>query len=176
MHSTSTIILALIGLASTVSAAIPPACVLAAVNTQPNPADLVSLCGAHASQVLAQIQQLCGGNVNAAVAAFQNVCQGAGQTVGDLYLGDLHLGDLSLVDPDELHIFLGFLECQLDGSIHGVVVGAKHHIQPDIWHGPELVKQHVGAGFNFNQLDPDRFGHDGERNQHRSPRSDRFRD
>ncbi|MCJ1361587.1 hypothetical protein MMC16_000687 [Acarospora aff. strigata] len=65
-------------------AAVPPACLLAAVNTQPNPADLNTICGSDASKVQGQISKLCGSNTDAAMSAFSSTCSAAGKTVSSM--------------------------------------------------------------------------------------------
>jgi hypothetical protein len=61
-------------------AATPPACLLAAINTQPNPADLGHICGQGSTEVLAEIKKVCNSDTPAALSAFTEVCKGAGYT------------------------------------------------------------------------------------------------
>jgi len=78
----STVFLSLLALCcSTVLAQAPPACLLAAVNTEPNPADLGTICGSDALKVQKVIQSMCGSNVKAAQSAFLSTCSSAGKTV-----------------------------------------------------------------------------------------------
>ncbi|MCJ1244393.1 hypothetical protein MMC30_001591 [Trapelia coarctata] len=77
----TTILLALLAASSKLVAAGPPACLLAAINTEPNPADLQAICGDGASKVESQIASLCGSNTDAAMQAFVSSCSAAGKTV-----------------------------------------------------------------------------------------------
>jgi len=61
--------------------AMPPACLLAAVNTQPNPANLTAVCGSGATNVQKAIASMCGSNVAVAESAFASTCSSAGKTV-----------------------------------------------------------------------------------------------
>lgn len=64
-------------------AAQPPACLLQAVNTQDNPADMSAVCGDSASAVQSAIASICtGDNAPAAQSAFVATCSAAGQSVG----------------------------------------------------------------------------------------------
>ncbi|MCJ1350927.1 MAG: hypothetical protein MMC33_000909 [Icmadophila ericetorum] len=58
-----------------------PACLLGAINTEPDPTDYGTVCGQDASKVESQIQSLCGNNVGAAMTAFSSICAAAGKTV-----------------------------------------------------------------------------------------------
>ncbi|KAJ9642355.1 hypothetical protein H2201_004747 [Coniosporium apollinis] len=76
----------LIALAKSANAAAPPACLLDAINTQPNPADLRHICVYRAAEVRNEIANICGGSdtdtddedeqdeAQRAVAAFEEVC------------------------------------------------------------------------------------------------------
>jgi len=77
----STLILSLLALSASVLAT-PPGCLLAAVNTEPNPADLKTVCGSDAKKVQAAIQSMCGSNASIAQSAFAATCSSAGITVG----------------------------------------------------------------------------------------------
>jgi len=62
--------------------ATPPACLLAAVNQQPNPANLTAVCGgSNGRKVQQAIASLCGNNVAVAESAFAATCSSAGVTV-----------------------------------------------------------------------------------------------
>ncbi|KAL8829331.1 MAG: hypothetical protein Q9170_006215 [Blastenia crenularia] len=78
----STLFLAIFAASTQLVAALPPACLLAAINTESNPADLPTLCGSDSdsSKVQAQIKQLCGGNTDAAMKAYKETCGSAGKT------------------------------------------------------------------------------------------------
>ncbi|KAL9115571.1 MAG: hypothetical protein Q9187_007274, partial [Circinaria calcarea] len=77
----SILFFALLATSAHVAVAAPPACLLAAVNTEPKPGDLDTVCGVNASKVQSQIQSLCGDNTSAAMDAFKSVCAAAGKTV-----------------------------------------------------------------------------------------------
>ncbi|KAJ9619511.1 hypothetical protein H2203_008289 [Taxawa tesnikishii (nom. ined.)] len=81
MLAKSSIILSVFALsASLAAAATPPACLLAAVNTQPNPADLKAVCG-NATKVEDTISSICNDDVKPAMSAFSSVCSSAGVAV-----------------------------------------------------------------------------------------------
>ncbi|KAL9004514.1 MAG: hypothetical protein Q9188_002671 [Gyalolechia gomerana] len=81
----STILLTLFAASVRLVAALPPACLLAAVkyaaHTESDPADLPTLCGSHSSQVQAEIKKLCGDNTDAAMKAYKETCGSVGETV-----------------------------------------------------------------------------------------------
>jgi hypothetical protein len=79
MSTKITTLLALVATLTTFVHAIPPACVIAAVNTQTNPHDVASVC--RASDVQDYITKNCGGAQEAAQKYFSEVCSGAGVTV-----------------------------------------------------------------------------------------------
>ncbi|KAF2223271.1 hypothetical protein BDZ85DRAFT_249271 [Elsinoe ampelina] len=62
------------------SAQAPPACLLAVVNTNANPADVQGICK-KSSEFNDKLIDLCGDNVDAAQKAFTSVCKNAGVTV-----------------------------------------------------------------------------------------------
>ena len=66
--------------------AIPPACLLDAVNTQDEPSDLGAICGNDSKDVQAAIASLCGDNQSVAQSAFAATCSGAGSSVGTTYI------------------------------------------------------------------------------------------
>lgn len=87
----STILLSLLALSSSVIAATPPACLLAAVNTEQSPGDLSAVCGSEASKVQSAIASICtGSNVSAAQSAFIATCSGAGTSVGRCQSSQTH--------------------------------------------------------------------------------------
>lgn len=51
------------------------------LSTEDNPADVALLCGAHSSDVQAQIKKLCGNDVEAALSAYRDTCKAAGKTI-----------------------------------------------------------------------------------------------
>ncbi|MCJ1430450.1 hypothetical protein MMC29_008368 [Sticta canariensis] len=77
----STVVLAFLAISAQLAVAAPPACLLAAVNTEDNPADVALLCGAHSSNVQDQIKKLCGNDVQAALDAYKDTCKSAGKTI-----------------------------------------------------------------------------------------------
>lgn len=77
----TSIILPLLALSVRVLA-IPPACLLDAVNTQEEPSDLSAICGNDAEEVQGAIASLCGDNQSVAQSAFIATCSGAGSSVG----------------------------------------------------------------------------------------------
>jgi hypothetical protein len=84
--SKTAILLSLFTLSSSVLAT-PPACLLAAVNQQPYPANLTAVCGgSNGHKVQQAIASLCGSNVAVAESAFAATCSSAGVTVGMLSL------------------------------------------------------------------------------------------
>ncbi|KAL9621047.1 MAG: hypothetical protein Q9160_004432 [Pyrenula sp. 1 TL-2023] len=80
--SHTTILFAVFALSAKVLAGIPPACLLAAVNTQPNPADLKSICNdENSKKIQDDLTSKCGNNVKAALDAFSSTCNDAGVKV-----------------------------------------------------------------------------------------------
>ncbi|KAL8744920.1 MAG: hypothetical protein Q9190_002901 [Brigantiaea leucoxantha] len=77
--SKSTLFAAIFALSTGLVAAAPPSCLLAAVNTESNPADLPTICGPHSSKVKAELKKLCNENVDAAMEAFNDVCKSVGK-------------------------------------------------------------------------------------------------
>jgi len=77
----STIFLAFLAVAAQVVAAGNPACMLGAINSQPDPSNMSAICGSNASKVQTQIQSICGASAAAAQKAFISACSGAGKTV-----------------------------------------------------------------------------------------------
>jgi len=61
--------------------ATPPACLLAAVNTEPNPANLDTVCGSDAQKVQQAIFSKCGSNNDVAQSDFVATCSSAGKSV-----------------------------------------------------------------------------------------------
>jgi len=80
MFSKSTFLFAFFAI-SRLALATPPACLLAAVNTQDDPTDMQSICGHNASDLQSFLNKNCGDNKKAALSAFSDVCQSAGITV-----------------------------------------------------------------------------------------------
>jgi len=77
----SIIIFALLALANIV-AAVPPACLLAAVNKQDNPADLAKICGSDSVSVQRDIVSVCDqSDISKALQAFAKSCGEAGKQV-----------------------------------------------------------------------------------------------
>ncbi|KAL2355612.1 hypothetical protein BJ546DRAFT_971143 [Cryomyces antarcticus] len=80
MFAKSSIIFAVLAISAKLAVATPPACLLAAVNVQSDPADLKAVCG-NATSVESTISNICGSNVQPAMSAFSSVCKSAGMTV-----------------------------------------------------------------------------------------------
>lgn len=81
MHA-STYFFAAIAAFASFAAATPPACLLAAVMEQPNPADLDALCGTLESAMAGNITDKCtGSNEVAAISAYSSTCLAQGVTV-----------------------------------------------------------------------------------------------
>lgn len=78
---TSFIITILAAFAAQLALAIPPACLLHAVNTQDEPSDLSAICGDGAQSVQSYMAQNCGNNANNAQKAFIASCSSAGTSV-----------------------------------------------------------------------------------------------
>jgi len=76
----TSIILPLLALSVRVFA-VPPACLLNAVNTQDEPSDLGAICGKDAEDVQGAIASLCGDNQSVAQSAFIATCSSAGSSV-----------------------------------------------------------------------------------------------
>ena len=84
----TSIILPLLALSVRVLA-VPPACLLNAVNTQDDPSDLGAVCGKEAQSVQEAIASLCGNNQKVAQSAFIATCSGAGSSVGKISFYDV---------------------------------------------------------------------------------------
>lgn len=56
------------------------------LSTEENPADVALLCGAHSSDVQAQIKKLCGSDSEAALNAYKDTCKAAGKSISTLSL------------------------------------------------------------------------------------------
>jgi len=80
MLSKTTFVLALFAV-SKLAMATPPACLLAAVNEQPDPSDLQSICGSKAGDVKSFLSDNCGSFTSEAMSAFKETCSEAGYTV-----------------------------------------------------------------------------------------------
>ncbi|KAI4269326.1 MAG: hypothetical protein LQ337_007349 [Flavoplaca oasis] len=78
-------LLAAIFAASTqlVAATVPPACLIAAVNTRPDPSKLGLICGSDSGKVESAISEACNTaeHEKAAMAAFEDMCKNIGKTV-----------------------------------------------------------------------------------------------
>lgn len=92
----STIIFAFLALANVIVATVPPACLLAAVNTQDNPADLTKICGSESLSMQREIVTACDQDKIAdALQAFAKACSDAGKKVS--------LIDIATLTPSETH-------------------------------------------------------------------------
>jgi len=78
MFTKSAVVIALLG-AAQVAIATPPACLLAAVNTYKDPADVSGACKDNG--VMSELKKACGGDYNTAFVAFKGVCKSAGVAV-----------------------------------------------------------------------------------------------
>jgi len=77
------LLLALLAIIAQVAVATPPACVLAAVNTQPDPSNLKAVCsGDNATTVEQYICKNCKDNTDAALSAYADVCESTGVKMG----------------------------------------------------------------------------------------------
>lgn len=81
MFAKLTTAFALFAVAAQVAVAAPPACLLAAVNTQDDPSDMKAVCSGGASEVKKYLSSNCGDNADAANSAFEEQCKDAGVTV-----------------------------------------------------------------------------------------------
>ncbi|KAL8877365.1 MAG: hypothetical protein Q9198_004605 [Flavoplaca austrocitrina] len=66
-----------------VAATVPPACLIAAVNTRPDPSKLGLICGSDSGKVESAISEACNTaeHEKAAMAAFEDMCKSIGKTV-----------------------------------------------------------------------------------------------
>lgn len=79
MFSKTTLFLAFAAVSSLASAASPPGCLLGAVNTYSDPADIAAVCKAR--DATTKIQKFCGDDTKDALSAFADLCNGAGVKV-----------------------------------------------------------------------------------------------
>ncbi|KAL9068863.1 MAG: hypothetical protein Q9157_006367 [Trypethelium eluteriae] len=82
MFAKASLVFALFAASAQVAFAVPPSCLLDAINTQPNSADLKSICGKNAGAVKSAITSGCGSNIDDAMSAFKKVCPGVDPTDG----------------------------------------------------------------------------------------------
>ncbi|GAB1731979.1 hypothetical protein NU195Hw_g232t1 [Hortaea werneckii] len=79
MLAKTTTLFALFSVATRFASAAPPACLLAAVNTQPQPSALEAVCsGSNATEVEDYICKHCGSDAETAMSGFASVCSRAG--------------------------------------------------------------------------------------------------
>jgi len=78
MFSKSTVLATILAVTQ-VAVATPPACLLAAVNTQQDPSDLSTVC--KAPEVLSTLKSACHDEYSTALTAYKSICKGAGITV-----------------------------------------------------------------------------------------------
>jgi cobalamin biosynthesis Mg chelatase CobN len=81
MFAKASTLLAVLALAARVAAAAPPACLLAAVNTCENPADIKNICSNESDKVTSYITKNCGDYEDAATKWFKETCEDAGETI-----------------------------------------------------------------------------------------------
>lgn len=80
----TTLLFSVLALAVRVFAAVPPACLLSAVNIQDAPGDLDAVCGDEALEIQEAIASMCtGDNISVAQSAFISTCSVAGSSVGE---------------------------------------------------------------------------------------------
>lgn len=83
MFSKTLFVIAFAAIAQMVLAA-PPACLLGAVNTYEDPADIASVCKAR--DAATKIQKYCGDSTSDALSAFADICGEAGVEVCEFAL------------------------------------------------------------------------------------------
>ncbi|PGH22919.1 hypothetical protein AJ80_02968 [Polytolypa hystricis UAMH7299] len=94
----SAILVAFLALCNIVLATVPPACLLAAVNTQPKPADLDTICGAKSTTVQREILKACDDDqTSAALKAFQKSCSEDGHKTSHLIPTNLRSSRTALI-------------------------------------------------------------------------------
>lgn len=78
-----TTVLALVfALFARIAFAVPPACLLHAVNTADEPGDMSAVCGDGATDIQSYMASNCGGSEDVAQKAFIATCSAAGTAVG----------------------------------------------------------------------------------------------
>ncbi|KAI7545171.1 hypothetical protein KC331_g6381 [Hortaea werneckii] len=84
MLAKTTTLFALFSVATRFASAAPPACLLAAVNTQPQPSALEAVCsGSNATEVENYICKHCGSDAETAMSGFASVCSRAGVKIDE---------------------------------------------------------------------------------------------
>lgn len=78
----TTFFVSLVAFFASVAFAIPPGCLLHAVNTQDEPSDLSAVCGDGALKVQSYMADNCGNYEEDAQKAFIDTCSSAGTSVG----------------------------------------------------------------------------------------------
>lgn len=81
MFGKTTLFFAFTAVVSLVNAASPPGCLLGAVNTYQDPADIASVC--KSKDATSKIAKYCGDSTSAALEAFADICNGKGVKVGE---------------------------------------------------------------------------------------------
>jgi len=81
MFAKASTFLAVFAVAARVAVAAPPACLLAAVNTCENPADIKNICSNESDKVTSYITKNCGDYEDDATKWFKEVCEDAGETI-----------------------------------------------------------------------------------------------
>jgi len=78
----SAIFIAILALFNVVAAAVPPGCLLGAINTQDDPSDLKAICGSDSDKVQREIVKACDDDdTSKALKAFAKSCSEAGEKV-----------------------------------------------------------------------------------------------
>lgn len=81
MFAKASTLLAVFAVAARVAASSPPACLLAAVNTCENPADIKNICSKESDKVTSYLTKNCGDYEDAANKWFKETCEDAGETI-----------------------------------------------------------------------------------------------
>lgn len=77
----STIVFSVLALCNVVVAAQPPACLLSVIGSQPNPADLKTICGKNAEKIQDSLSETCDDDKQDALKHFSNTCSSNGHKV-----------------------------------------------------------------------------------------------
>jgi hypothetical protein len=81
MFAKASTLFAIFAVAARVAASSPPACLLAAVNTCENPADIKEICSKESDKVTSYLTKNCGDYEDAATKWFKETCEDAGETI-----------------------------------------------------------------------------------------------
>lgn len=81
MYTPMTLIFAALTFLLDFVVATPPACLIAALQVQSNPADVASLCGTLQRQMEGNITEKCNGDANAVMSVYADTCKAKGVTI-----------------------------------------------------------------------------------------------